>query len=583
MNAPWRPIFDGAPGVPMKVHYTVTWATAPLLRVSNELHDGLNDRESMMKLRFEQLLLCLLVLPGGGAGGQTSRTQLATSNHGNADAISARELREYLAFIASDETEGRATPSRGLDVTAQLLAGHLARWKLRPGGDSGTFFQRIGITRARLDPPANEAQLGDRHFTLGKDYVVNVFAGTFSGSLVYVSHGWVIRSKGIDAYRELDVRDKIVIVAETGLPAGVRRADLSGPQGDDWESPQPALQRRGARAMIMVPSFGPLLEFDRRLRDGTEDGIMAPVGSVVRPPLPVVRPSIEMFNALFEGESQPASLLFNRAAAGDPVPSFALDPARRFTLRVGVREDTLATQNVIAMVKGSDAVLAKEYVIVSAHYDHLGIGAPVNGDSIYNGADDDGSGSAAVLAMARAMGQGARPRRSVLFIWHAGEERQNWGSKYFVQHPTVPLSQIVAALNLDMVGRTRTSHTDTTRWKVVPPGAIYVVGAKRMSRELGEINDMVNARYLRLAFDTRFDAPDEPTRLFMRSDHLSYAERGVPVIFYYGGEHEDFHQPSDSADRIDYQNLEKVARTVFATTWELANRSRRPLRDVPRP
>jgi Zn-dependent M28 family amino/carboxypeptidase len=158
-----------------------------------------------------------------------------------------------------------------------------------------------------------------------------------------------------------------------------------------------------------------------------------------------------------------------------------------------------------------------------------------------------------------------------------------WGSQYFVQHPTVALTQIVADLNIDMIGRTRTSQTDSTKWTVVKPGEIHVIGSRRLSRELGEIGESVNQSYLRLAFNYRFDAPDDPSQLFLRSDQFSYAEKGIPVIFYYGGEHEDYHQPSDTADKIDYQNLEKVARTVYATAWELANRPRRPRLDNARP
>ena len=523
-----------------------------------------------------------LAVSAPGASAQRPRASTATA-YGNPDAIKAEELRDFLSFIASDETEGRGTPSRGLDATAQFIASHLARWNLRSAVDDGTYFQRIALTRTRIDPSTTYANLNEHRFSFGKDFIVNVFPGTFAGPLVYVSHGWVIKSKNIDAYQGLDVRDKIVVVAETGLPPGVTRADLRGSQGEDWESPQPALRRRGAKAMVMIPSFGPLLEWQRRFEDGVEHGIVSVAGTTVRPPVPVVRPSIGMFQALFDGEPQSASVLFNRAAAGNPAPPFALSSSKRLTLEVGARSDSLSTQNVIAVLEGSEPALKKEYVTISAHYDHLGIGARINGDSIYNGADDDGSGTAAVMAIAKAFGRGPRPKRSMLFIWHCGEERLRWGSQYFVQHPTVPLTQIVADLNVDMIGRTRTSATDSAKWTVVKPGEVYVIGSRRLSRELGDIGEAVNRSYLRLAFSYRFDAPDDPSQLFFRSDQYSYAEQGIPVIFYYGGEHEDYHQPSDTADKIDYQNLEKVARTVYATAWELANRPGRPRLNTQRP
>jgi hypothetical protein len=525
----------------------------------------------------------LLSLPLSAAvSAQQDRVRTGQA-HGNANAITSDELRDFLSFIASDATEGRGTPSHGLDTTAVFIASHLSRWNVQSAVDDRTYLQRIALTRTRIDPSTTYTDLNGRRFLFGKDFIVNVFPGTFAGPLVYVSHGWVIKSKKIDPYEGLDVKDKIVIVAESGLPAGITRADLRGNQGDDWEAPQPALRRRGAKAMIVIPSFGPLAEWSRRVRDGADEGIVAVAGTGVRLPLPVLRPSVEMFQALFDGEPQAAAVLFKGAAAGDPAPPFALSPAKRLTLHVGTRSDSLRTQNVIGVVEGSDPVLKKEFVTISAHYDHLGIGAPVNGDSIYNGADDDGSGTAAVMAIAKAFGLGPRPKRSVLFIWHCGEEHMRWGSAYFVQHPTVPLAQIVADLNIDMIGRTRTTQTDTAKWTVVKPGEIYVIGSRRLSRELGDISDAVNQSYLRLALNYRFDAPDDSSQLFLRSDQYSYAEKGIPVIFYYGGDHEDYHQPSDTFDKIDYQNMQNVARTVYATAWELANRPQRPHLDQPRP
>ena len=415
-------------------------------------------------------LLPMLAVSVRGACAQQRGLPPATARGpANADAITAERLRELLSFIASDETEGRGTPSRGLDTTARFIASHLAQWKLRSAVDDGTYFQRIGLTRARIDPSTTYANVDGRRFSFGPDFVVNVFPGTFDGPLVYVGHGWVIKSTNIDPYEGLNVRNKIVIVAETGLPPGVSRADLHGAQGDDWEPPQPALRRRGAKAMIMVPSFGALLGLQDRARDGLEHGILSIAENPVRPPLPVIRPSLQMSEALLVGEQQSALVLLNRAAAGDPAPPFSLSPAKRFDMRVGTRSDSSDTQNVIAVLEGSDATLKHEYVVVGAHYDHLGVGTPVAGDSIYNGADDDGSGTAAGDGDRR----GVRPRSaattSMLFIWHTGEEEMNWGSRYFVRHPTVPLAQIVAALNVDMIGRTRTAATDSTKWTVVEP------------------------------------------------------------------------------------------------------------------
>ncbi|HKC89495.1 MAG TPA: M20/M25/M40 family metallo-hydrolase, partial [Blastocatellia bacterium] len=300
------------------------------------------------------------------------------------------------------------------------------------------------------------------------------------------------------------------------------------------------------------------------------------------PQLPVIRPSLQMFQALFQGEKQTAAVIFNRAAAGDPVESFELSANKQLSVTISLKSEPATTQNIITVLEGSDPVLKNEYVAISAHYDHLGIGTPVNGDAIYNGADDDGSGTAAVLALAEAFARGPRPKRTILFIWHCGEERFLWGSRYFTEHPTIPLNQIIADLNMDMIGRTRKeADANPANKMLVKPGEIYVIGSKKMSTELGEISEAVNRSYLHLTFNYQFDDPKDTSQLFSRSDHISYARKGIPIIFYYNGEHEDYHQPSDSVEKIDYQNMEKVARTVYATAWELANRAQRPRVDKP--
>ena len=268
------------------------------------------------------ILLCMPMVPLRVAAQERVARRSTPLAHGNANAITAARLRTYLSFIASDETAGRATPSRGLDSAAHFIAAHLARLGLRSPGGDGSWFQHIPLRRNRIDSSATWIDVGGRRFRFGEDFIVNVFPGTFAGPIVYVSHGWVIKAKNVDPYVGLDVRDKIVVVAETGLPSGVSRADLRGPQGDGWEPPQPALRRRGAKAMLMIPSSVSLLQWQSRARDGTEVGITSVEGNLVTPPIPVIRPSLAMFQALLDNEQAPASLLFNRAASGDPAPPF---------------------------------------------------------------------------------------------------------------------------------------------------------------------------------------------------------------------------------------------------------------------
>jgi Zn-dependent M28 family amino/carboxypeptidase len=245
----------------------------------------------------------------------------------------------------------------------------------------------------------------------------------------------------------------------------------------------------------------------------------------------------------------------------------------------------VSTQNVVAIWEGGDPVLKDEYVALGAHYDHVGICAPNAADPICNGADDDGSGTTALLGMAEALAKApTRPKRSVLFVWHCGEEKGLWGSRYFTEYPTVPLDHVVTQLNIDMIGRSKKEGDTNPRNKdLTGPNDVYLIGSTMMSTELGELVRSVNKSYLNIGYDTRYDDPKDPNRFFSRSDHYNYAKKGIPIIFFFDGVHEDYHQPGDSPDKIDYQKMEKITRTVYMTLWELANRPARVKVDKPLP
>jgi len=240
-------------------------------------------------------------------------------------------------------------------------------------------------------------------------------------------------------------------------------------------------------------------------------------------------------------------------------------------------------------------VLKNEYVIMSAHLDHIGLSAPLpDGHNVNNGADDDGSGSTGLLAIARAYAEGAakgmRPKRSIIFLWNGGEEKGLLGSQYFTEFPPVDLSKVVADLNMDMIGRTKNPNSvDTNATHVlVNRGEVLIIGPNISSDDLGETIDAVNKNYQKLTVSHFYDvtAPDathdnlgpEPNgqRIFYRSDHYNFAKMGVPIAFFTTGLHVDYHRPTDTPDKIDFVELQEIAKTVAATGWELANQSGRP-------
>jgi Zn-dependent M28 family amino/carboxypeptidase len=285
------------------------------------------------------------------------------------------------------------------------------------------------------------------------------------------------------------------------------------------------------------------------------------------------------------GEAQSAAGIFNASYESEMPAPFLLRSTKSMNINILSSYETVPTQNVVAVWEGTDPVLKEEYVALGAHYDHVGICAPGTADPICNGADDDGSGTTALLSMAEALAKApTRPKRSVLFVWHCGEEKGLWGSRYFTEYPTVPLDRIVTQINIDMIGRSKTADDTNERDKeLTGPESIYLIGSTMMSTELGELVDTVNKSYLNIGYDRRYDDPGDTNRFFYRSDHFNYARKGIPIIFFFDGVHQDYHRPGDSPDKIDYQKMERVTRTVYMTLWEVANRPTRPKVDKPLP
>jgi Zn-dependent M28 family amino/carboxypeptidase len=512
----------------------------------------------------------------------------ATAQRG-VDTIAAAQLRDYLTFIASDEMEGRDTPSRGLDTTAKFLAMNLARWGFKPAGDNGTFFQRIELRRDRSDQSQTKVEYNGRTLTTGTDFLPAGGSGTVSGSLVFAGNGWFIKSKEIDAYKGVDPAGKIAVIFGTPnqSPRGIMRGEM-GKQGEDYINANDYARQKGVVGLIYIPDFNYLANWQRTRQRIMERGstVVAKFQTPTSAPLPTIVISPEIANALFAGEKQSATGIFN-ASYGTTVPApFAMSDSKKVTLSLANNTETVPTQNVVAVWEGSDPLLKPEYVALGAHYDHVGYGCmPAGNDTLCNGADDDGSGTTALLGMAEALSKSpTRPKRSVLFVWHCGEEKGLWGSRYFTEFPTVPLDKIVAQINIDMIGRSRKEgDTNSRNAELTGPNAIYLIGSTMMSTELGELVNAVNQSYLNLTFDTKYDDPRDPNRFFFRSDHYNYARKGIPIIFFFDGTHEDYHRPGDTADKIDYEKMEKVTRTIYMTAWEVANRPARLKVDKPLP
>jgi len=515
-------------------------------------------------------------------------TAVSTTAQRGVDTITAAQMKDFLTFIASDEMEGRDTPSRGLDTTAKFLAMNLARWGFKPAGDNGTFLQRIDLRRDRVDSAQTRVSLSGRALTPGIDYLPVAGSGDISGQLVFAGNGWFLKSKQIDAYKGIEAAGKIAVIFGSPGPflRGVTRAEL-GKQGEDYLNPTDYARKVGAVGLIYIPDYSYLASWERNRQRTMERGsiAVAKFQTQTSSPLPSIVVSPEVASSILFGEKQTATQIFNASYGTSPLPSFPLNSSKTTTISVAGKSEVIPTQNVVGIWEGGDPVLKDEYVAIGAHYDHVGICAPGSPDAICNGADDDGSGTTAILSVAEALAKAqTRPKRSVLFVWHCGEEKGLWGSRYFTEYPTVPLNKIVTQINIDMIGRSKQAGDTNVRNKdLTGPTDIYLIGSTMMSTELGELVLSVNKSYLNIGYDTRYDDPADSNRFFFRSDHYNYARKGIPIIFYFDGVHQDYHQPGDSPDKIDYDKMEKVTRTVYMTLWELTNRATRVKVDKPLP
>ena len=542
-----------------------------------------------MKRNLLALFLLLAFLIPTGAFGQTA-VKLTPEEKKIAEGVTAKQLSDYLYFIASDVMEGRNTPSRGLDTTARFIGMNLSKWGFKPAGDDGTFYQKIALHRDVVDTANTSVEVGGQKYSYGDDVVrvSGTSTGAITAPIVFAGNGWMIKSKNLNPYQNIDVKGKWIAVYGEGqpsfrnivpLPTGVTAADIpQATRGTDWADAATYARANGAAGVIVLPSqalasnWSVITQNFGRTRVVVDKLQPAPSAQSMAP---VVLASPKLAAAIFTGES--ANPLAGAAN------SFGLSAGKTFTFNLTIKPEQLWTQNVVAIWEGSDPVLKNEMVAIGAHYDHVGNSPetgcrPVNGDSLCNGADDDGSGTVSVLSIAEAISHAAkRPKRSILFVWHCGEEKGLWGSEYFNKFPTVDIKKVIAQLNIDMIGRSKKADDTNPKNKDLSgENAIYVIGKDMMSSTLGAVVDGTNEGYLNLTYDTRYDDPKDTNRFFFRSDHFNYAVNGIPITFWFDGVHEDYHQPGDEPSKIDYNKMEKVARTILLTLWEVTDLKERP-------
>jgi hypothetical protein len=493
--------------------------------------------------------------------------------------ITPEELRTHLTVIAHDSLEGRATGSPGQKKAAAYVSSFYKKYGLTPAAvdsnEKSSYFQPYNLYRGAWE--SAYLKKGNRRFELNEDFYIEGLANLPSEeTLPVVFAGFGIEESSYNDYSKLDVRDKVVIVLE-GEP---QKSDgsflLSGSEENSkwgrarsWEQKAQLALSKGAKSLIVI-SEKDKTGFDKEIQRRAS---MAPrvrrlsLQQEVAPTRNVAAFTVSQpLGAYLLGTSEKKLAQLRKKinkTASPPTKSFKSE----ISLLATRQSEVVATENVAALLEGSDK--KDEIVVISAHLDHIGISPD---GQINNGADDDGSGTVALLelaeAFAKAKAEGKGPRRSILFLNVTGEEMGLLGSEYYSEHPLFPIEQHVANLNIDMIGRVDEAHQNN-------PDYVYLIGSDKLSSELHAISEESNKKHVNLALDYTFNRADDPNRFYYRSDHYNFAKNGIPVIFYFTGVHEDYHRPGDDVEKINFERQTKIVKLIFHTAWEVANREER--------
>lgn len=495
-----------------------------------------------------------------------------------ASVITGADLKKHLTVIASDEFEGRETGTEGQRKAAAYIETQFNAMGLKKPAGMNSYQQFYPLHKDSLLETSLVINKVPAEY--GKDFFVQMSANEnlkFSSSqLVFAGYG--IDDAAYNDYASINVKGKVVVFF-LGEPKrdGKYFINPAG-KGSEWTFPgvSKKLAAAAARGAVGALVINPSMEtFSQRMIDNNKRSpVVFPRADDGLKRIDYALLSHAYAKNILPVNFDSALAQVKRNAFFSPQPT---DMKNRVEFTFKKSREVINASNVIGVLEGTDK--KDEYVFLTGHYDHLG----THDGKIYYGADDDGSGTCAVIEMAaaftKAAAEGHRPRRSIVFMTVSGEEKGLWGSEYYTDHPIFPLDKTSVDLNTDMIGRTDTERkTDDTL------NYVYVVGHDKISSELPVINEGVNKKYTNLVLDYKFDDPNDPNKIYFRSDHYNFARKGVPVLFFYDGMLKaDYHKPTDTVDKIDFVLYEKRARMIFHTAWEMANMDNMLKRDKPIP
>jgi hypothetical protein len=480
------------------------------------------------------------------------------------ESITEKELKVHLDILASDEFRGRNTPSQELKIASRYIATLAESYGLKPLMPDGSYLQEIPLEVNAIDQAQTRMRLiiGKRiyNFSFPDDFGIYGRSAQdmkIAGSVLFVGFGFSSPSSGWDDLEGLDLKGKVVVMLDPDLPENHKLRTPDNRRLLYWRSR--VIGSGGAAAVLIAIS-------EEREKSFSEKGYLfdATPRCQLADELKSISTSASQQTYLRAEirHAMAAQILgisiteledmFFALRGGKQVPGSELH-SRRMDISIATQKKKDKTTNVVGWLEGTDEQLKQEYVLFGSHHDHLG----TREGKVFNGADDNGSGTVAMLELAQAL-QIERPKRSVIFVWHTAEEKGLWGSRFFVEHSPISVENMSAELNMDMICRNDPDH-------------LYIIGSNKLSSELDAIINAVNDKHIRMNLDYKYEDPQHPDNFFFRSDQYPYIQYGIPAVWYFCGTTEDYHQETDTIDRVDFAKMERVTRFVYLTAMAIGN------------
>lgn len=499
--------------------------------------------------------------------------------------ITADLARKHLDIIASDAFEGRETGKPGADKAAHYIADQFKSLGLQPIVN-GSYFFDVPVVQNSFK--VNSFAVNGNALTSGKDFFAGRGAGTQTinvKDVVFIGYGI-----GAENYNDLDgvdITGKVVMYISNGEPMDNGKSRISGTDKlSDWSGP------RSRKRMALIQSKKPLLILGVNTNMGNNAGGGRPGGNgggaPRNLPMTIKQEGTTTAAVAYTIPTATADMILKNSGKTIADLKASIDQSGKPTSQTvaadvstsyATEEIPVKAVDVLGFMPGSDPKLKDEVLVISAHYDHIGLMPEGSKDMVNNGADDDGSGTTGIIEIATAFSKakkdGHGPKRSILFLGNVGEEKGLLGSQYYTDHPVIPLERTITDLNIDMIGRVGTEYIG----KADSSNYVYVIGSGMLSTDLHNVNENANKTYTNLILDYKYDDLNDPNSFYTRSDHYNFAKHGVPIIFYFNGVHADYHRPGDEVSKINFPLLAKRAQLVFYTAWDLLNGDKRPVVD----